>query len=636
METFDKDNASGERGAFCLNGLLRIDQPQFARTTPLPPMRNSTNQVSRQLSLTPGMNPADVDLNGLGSLNLKSRLFWRFCRRATTAICALKPTSRSALRTDPWVAATVIVTLVCTYLLFANLGHSHLWEDEGSTAAVGRTLLETGDITGWDGRNLVGCPQALCLNADGRIVLPPLMFALTAAGIAIAGDNEVGYRIAHAFCGLLAVFLLWALLRFKLPNATRLHFMIVALVSLSPQLLMYFRASRYYAFSVLAMLASLYAYERWWVRRETCWLVTLAVVTALAFLNHYLIGIAGTLSLVLVHLLFRSKETTASDYVRVTAATIPVLIACLAYLEWIGILREARWGIPDYTHYSQSPSPAVPFRLVMRIVAVLRADWISWWLFPWFAIFIAPKVWKGRASPPDSWVFRLSLVGLVGIVLSLLVEVFLVKSPGGENLRYSAFALPLLLTMKAAFVNRLWGESRFLGAAFLSGLLLTNAGAFPMSFAHQAPIRSDLAAFIAEIHRPYIDGLRLVRDFLDAHAEQDDLVHVAFAPMIHEPLVASVGNRFRFCCVVSTHGARHVNESVRQEWAAHVREQEQPDWIFSSRAMPDAAGYALHGHLDGTITSNPQRPEIDLHRFTPPPPPRVNAIWVYALAEPAR
>ena len=268
------------------------------------------------------------------------------------------------------------------------------------------------------------------------------------------------------------------------------------------------------------------------------------------------------------------------------------------------------------------------------------AGWISWWILPWFVTFIALPVWKGQASPAESWVFRLTALGLVGVVLSLVVEVMLVRipGPGVGNLRYSAFVLPLLLAMQAAFVDRIWGACKPLGAALLLGLLLTNAGSFPFRFFGDYPaVRSDLAGLAMEIHRPYIDGLRLVKDFLDANAERDDLVHVAFAPAMHEPLAASLGNRLRFCCVVARHGARHVNEAARQEWADYVWDDQRPDWVISPRPLPEGEGgeYVLRALLDRAITfPNPQRPEANWHHFTPPL--AENATYVYAIAEPAR
>ena len=534
-------------------------------------------------------------------------------------------------RWDSWNAATGATVLVCAYLLLANLDHSHLWEDEGATAVVGRTLLETGDIMGWDGRNLVGCPQARCLNADGRIVLPPLMFALTAAGIAVVGDNETGYRVAHAVCGLLTVCLLWALVRLKLPDATRLHFLIVAFVALSPQLLMYFRASRYYAFSILAMVASIYAYERWWSRRDGRWLLGLATVTALAFLNHYAIGIAGTLSLALYHLLFRGRETVGADYARVAAAALPVLVVCLGYLWWIGLIGDTRWGMLEYSSGVEHSFPSARVRAAFAVLDLFLSDWISWWILPWFVIFVGCAFWAGRAGPADSWLLGLSMLGLAGIALSVLLDATLVQSPHAVNPRYRVFVLPLLFSMKAAFVDRLWGQSKLLGAAFLLGLLFTNIGSFPWRHGHQPLLHSNLAAFVAEIHRPYVDGLRLVVDFLDANAAQDDIVHIVHAPMMHEPLVASMGNRLRFCCLVPRDGARHVNEVARREWADYVHGGLQPDWIVSSRAMAPE-GYAVRALLEGQITSpNPQRPELNSHRFAPP---RVqNATRVYGRAD---
>ena len=67
----------------------------------------------------------------------------------------------------------------------------HLWHDEAPAAFFGKTLLQQGDIVGWDGRNLVGGTNGRTLNDELRDVLPPLMYVLNAAGFAVFGINIV-------------------------------------------------------------------------------------------------------------------------------------------------------------------------------------------------------------------------------------------------------------------------------------------------------------------------------------------------------------------------------------------------------------------------------------------------------------
>ena len=238
------------------------------------------------------------------------------------AFCAAYPsrrygsaavTGRSAtVRGAPYAALTAGVLAVAAYLCLVNLDYAALWHDEAPTALIGRNLLQRGDITGWDGRNLVGGTNGRTLNEDLRDVLPPLMYVLNAAGMAVFGVNETGARIMPALIGILSLGLLYLLLRQHLADHPRLIFFSLLLAAWSPQLLLYFRQSRYYAFMACGVIAAFYLYECWWRSGKTGYLGALALVAALAFFNHYIGGAATMLALAAWHLLFRTRETGAA------------------------------------------------------------------------------------------------------------------------------------------------------------------------------------------------------------------------------------------------------------------------------------------------------------------------------------
>ena len=67
------------------------------------------------------------------------------------------------LRVSPYTVASIGLLLVVAYLCLVNLDYAALWHDEAPAAFFGKTLLQQGDIVGWDGRNpavllvVVGC-----------------------------------------------------------------------------------------------------------------------------------------------------------------------------------------------------------------------------------------------------------------------------------------------------------------------------------------------------------------------------------------------------------------------------------------------------------------------------------------------
>ena len=98
----------------------------------------------------------------------------------------------------------------------------------GAGPLIGRNLLQRGDITGWDGRNLVGGTNGRTLNAELRDVLPPLTYVLNAAGA----------RIMPALIGILSLGLLYLLLRQHLAHQPRLVFFCLLFAAWSPCLLL--------------------------------------------------------------------------------------------------------------------------------------------------------------------------------------------------------------------------------------------------------------------------------------------------------------------------------------------------------------------------------------------------------------
>ena len=105
------------------------------------------------------------------------------------------PSLLDRVRAAPCAALALGVLAVAAYLCLVNLDYAALWHDEAPAALIGRNLLQRGDISGWDGCNLVGGTNGRTLNHELRDVLPPLTYVLNAAGMALFGVNETGARI---------------------------------------------------------------------------------------------------------------------------------------------------------------------------------------------------------------------------------------------------------------------------------------------------------------------------------------------------------------------------------------------------------------------------------------------------------
>ena len=572
------------------------------------------------------------------------------------------------VRAAPLAWLSVGVLAVTAYLCLANLDYAALWHDEAPTALIGRNLLQRGDLTGWDGRNLVGGTNGRTLNEDLRDVLPPLMYAINAASFALFGVNETSARIGPALIGILSLGLLHLLLRQHLSSHPRLVFFSLLLAAWSPQLLLYFRQSRYYAFMAFGLIATFYFYECWWRTGGFRHLAALTLVAALAFFNHYAGGAATMLALASWHVIFRTRATTRRQWASLAAAGTVVVTLGAAYLGWLGVIGGERSGFLAYTGVVGVPEfrgtvPPVLLRLALYTRDLFAADWISWPVLGWFAGMLSYLVIRqrrdsrsagNRRSPPRSKRSRnqprnrrppaprdiavgdlpVAAAGRVMLMGGLFALYSAALSPqpawvvanSFTDLRYYMGALPLLLAMKGLFVEWAWRRWSAAGGAALAVLLLSSAGAWPfnmpMVFTGERTLGLHLFQFVREIHRPYDDSIRAVSDYLLRHAEQDDLVFVpAFAD--REALTFTTGHRVLFCCMLDedTPLPSAMVDAIGP-WLSV--QGTVPDWIVLF-GKPRRA-YWERVTTRYTVVAQPevyhyptQRPEINLHSFSPLP-----------------
>ncbi len=552
------------------------------------------------------------------------------------------------------------VLLIAAYLCLVNLDYAALWHDEAPAAFFGKTLLQQGDIVGWDGRNLVGGTNGRMLNEDLREVWPPLMYVLNAAGFAVFGVNEIGARVVHAVIGIVALGVFYLLLRQHLPKHPRLRFFIFAFAAGSAQLLLYFRQSRYFSVMILTLILLFYLYERYWQSRHPAYLPIIALVAALSFFNHYAGGAATMLSLAAYHLLFRARATTRREWALFAICGAAVAAVGSSYLYWLGVIGGERSGFMGFAGQNPTPYQGDKSELVIFIERIwiytrelFTADWISWPVFLWFVSMIlltwqvyrkqavgAPRQVRRRTQRandgtsiaqkilgddfPLAATGKIILMGMLFALFSALLSVQPIWLNSIADLRYYVGALPLLLTMKGLFVEWAWRRHIIAGAAALGVLLFTSVGAAPfniaMIFSGQRTLGLHLFEFIREVHRPYRDSLSVVSSYLLQNTERDDLVYVpGFAD--REALIFYVGDHVRFCCILDETTPLPKDKIAALDAPLYI-EQNTPDWIvgFGGLHRGTVERFAASYEVVAKLKVYPyptQRPELNMHAFSP-------------------
>ena len=580
------------------------------------------------------------------------------------------------MRAEPYAALALCLFLVTAYVSLVNLGYVSLWGDEVLVAFPAKNLLQYGDILGWDGRNLVAGPNGVHLNEDLRDVGPPFQYLLTATGFAIFGVNEVGARILHALAGLLALGFFYLVLHQHLPEHPRLRLFIFSFGAWSAQLLLYFRHARYYAVSVLCMMALFYCYERYWRSRKSAWLAAVTLISSLAFFNHYLAGTVTMLSLSIWHLVFRARTTTRGQWVAFGACGALVGALGLTYLRFIGLIGTDRdptasFLTGDWGEYSGT-LPLPLYRLWFCAHDLFGADWISWPVFLWF-VGMSVFFWRRRhlglpgrterrrqierrarrrsGSPNHSkrarqlerqkpaladtvndglpWlpVGRLLLMGALFAAISAVLSHQPIWLSGITlDLRYYVPALPLLLTMKGLFAEWTWRKSKVAGGVVTGLLLFTSLGAAPFNirseFSQKPTLGSHPYLLMREIHRPYRDINRVVSDYLLRHAAQDDLVYSRHN-VTRDELTFYLTDRVQFCGVLDENSILPRDKLESMGLPPHIW-QCFPDWVIVPGVQQPELHEQIRPHydLDTVLDVYPyttQRAELNRHEFEPLP-----------------
>ena len=548
----------------------------------------------------------------------------------------------SCYRKQPYVWLIALSLCASSYLCLSNLDYALLWSDEVNTALIGNNFLNTGTLTAWDGRNFASIHNEANVNSKGEEVYPPLMFLFSTIGISIFGFNEIGARSVHALVGVLALVMFLLLLRQYFPNNTRLLFFIFLFVCLSPQLLLYFRQARYYAFSVFVFITCFYFYEQYWRSGRLLHLTVMTILGLLAFLNHYNNGAASMLAIAAFHVMTRASATTKKQWLLFALAALFITLAGSAYLYQAGTLTAY-----DQMHLSFSKGRSFTLvdhalKLFTGLKTIIACDWLSWLVCLWFLI-----QWKSSANTTDQsstdyfvQARKLILVGILFFVLSVILSPQRVTSDLWYDIRYSVAALPLLLVMKGMLIDWLIPRSRFLAVTTLVTLLFTSAGAYPFNIKNtitgERTLGFHLLSFLKEIHHPYRpDPVEKLASYLRKHAKQDDLVFVKESYQ-RENLIFYAGDHVLLCCHISTDNQRLADTITNMRSSLFFDPKIIPDWIVIFNPQNNKAWQLIKPKFYrnwtmvhfSILATQTQRPELHWRTFKPYPKATDGGIYL--------
>jgi hypothetical protein len=503
-------------------------------------------------------------------------------------------------------------------LLFPNLGHYALWDDEAITAMTSMNVWHTGDTGVRFGHNLVLYRNGL-LTGDTLAdrYTSPLQFYLTAPFVGWIGPTALAARLPFALCGLITIGVLCRWM-FKARTGATLSVLIAMGALGNVSLFLFARTCRYYALATLLAMLVAYFYVHFDRRRRT--LVGLVVASLLLMSCNYLSFVAVWGCIGLDFLLWGRKTIRPTWRDILVLGTTHLVVGLMLVRVWNPLGKDASsFGAEDW--------------LVNRILLLgwtlrdmARAEFVA---LPLFVIALPLAWWRGN---------RLLLRGVLAFFAFVVVTVVLspqdLRGANEADLRYLTPVLPLGIAL-AAVVVRDVGFNRLL-PCLLIGLVVFGTNVVQTLGLSSTGLRSTVALYVRELAHPLPEPYTPTIDWVRTHVGFGQTVrvvpdHMVYPLMFHAPQP-----------VYAWQLIEPVKPSLASLPDVHFTGRNAPDYVIafgpSNNAMktdPSALAPLLHRYDRVAVLNvyydDLYRPELIWRTFSPKPihHPDTEAIHIY-------
>ena len=391
--------------------------------------------------------------------------------------------------------------LLCAVLLGAWGFTNHaFWDDEAGTALFARNLLATGELTAWDGVNLIGYRLGAQLDESlQNPYAPPLQYYIAAAGFYLFGETTFGGRILFLIAGILALpaLMLWTRRHFDGRVPVWLPALIAAM---TPAFLLFIRQCRYFAPAMLFTLCLLAAWS--WTgatrRSRLTVLAAGALSTAALWYASYLNAVAA-LAMLPVFLLDGRYRTRQKEV-------------------FIGVVLAVSLICGIHIYFAKGPTadqfaPASFITGLDRVAALFAQHMVGLGTFEFFPVlltvvlmvpFAGQHFARLRRFARQGWVVFLAMVA--AMLATALFSPQPVSGAASADMRYVAPLIAVGAAVTSVCLVILWDLSRPLACIAALLAVMTNALTLSWVAVPQIPLRSTLLSYVAEGAQDYRTG----------------------------------------------------------------------------------------------------------------------------------
>jgi len=511
--------------------------------------------------------------------------------------------------------------LLCAVFLGAWGFTNHaFWDDEASTALFARNLLATGELTAWDGVNLIGYRLGSQLDESlQNPYAPPLQYYIAAAGFYLFGETTFGGRILFLIAGILALpaLMLWTRRHFD----GRVPLWLPALIAaMTPAFLLFIRQCRYFAPAMLFTLCLLAAWS--WTgatrRSRLTVLAAGALSTAALWYASYLNAVSALAMLPVFFLDGRYRTRQKGIFL---GAVLAVSVIC---------------GIHIYFAKGPTAAQFAPASFITgldRVAALFAQHMVGLGTFEFFPVlltvvlmvpFAGQHFARLRRFARQGWAVFLAMIA--AILATALFSPQPVSGAASADMRYVAPLILLGAALTAVCLVILWDLSRPLACLAAAVAVMTNVLTLSWVAVPQIPLRSTLLSYLAEGAQNYKTGTEALVDAVAALPGDSRVLifpdYMTYGPMFYVP-----GQRY--CWQLTER--KTLQPGLRETLPDYLFvERARPDFILTGPVAPESliarfegkfgkGTYRLRGYLPGNWRDC-SRPEIPLHCFGPPPP----------------
>jgi len=517
------------------------------------------------------------------------------------------------------VAASVAAAAA---LAFHGLDNHLLWDDEANTALFARNLLAHGELTAFDGTNLVGFRGGGELDENlVNVYMPPLQYWVAAAGFAVLGESTYAARVPFVLLGLASLALLAVFGRRLLGDGFP-WWLPVTLAALSPALLLFIRNCRYFAPGAFLVLALLVGFTHRGVRaRDHALALALAgAASALLVLTNYFnafVGLGAMASLLLL------REYRSRRHLARAGLALAICGAMLAHV-WLNLNPLETGNIREDTTGA-----------VQRFFTLLGWQLAGLGTFEFFPVLLAPLAFLPLAvrrlageRPVAARAMVLAAGLLAAIAATALTSPQSVSGSMVADMRYLVPLIPLGAVVTAVIVVLLFRLWKPLGFAAFGLVCFSNVAHLGFlgdenGFLPPKGPQCTLCRYVAENFEDFETSTEKIVAFLEGIPPDREVLvipgYMAFSPMFYRP-------DLRFCCQLEQD--RPVRDDLRAGLPDHVwRHRASPDLGLVSGPPPPRPEGPLwvkgtllgNFRITGSVDAQPldtSRPEIPWHAFS--------------------